>query len=380
MKDFKGKVAAITGGGSGMGQELAWQLSARGCHISICDISKENMERTLRGCAPDVKATMQLVDVADREQVNSWAKNTLRDHGKVNIIINNAGTAQIISFINSQTTHLFFVRQGVSTMDSFDNLNDDNESDDLWANFDWVMKINFDGVVNGCRAFLPLLKATDDAYLLNTSSVFGFYTVGGQSAYHASKFAVKGLTEGLIHECRSKYPHIKVACIHPGHVGTNIAKNARVNLDDIKSNPRAAAMLKGKDKSDEALVEGLSEMQERFRTSATTTAKQAATIIIEGIESESSRILVGPDAYGFDWLVRAFPRGYMDPYLKIPLHLLFILPPTVIKRAYNYFTGQDSTVIGAVRDPDAVQEETSTVKVQQLEMEPASAWVPRARL
>ena len=144
-----------------MGQELAWQLSARGCHISICDINEEGLARTVRGCAADVKVTTAVVDVANREQVNAWADATVQEHGKVNLIFNNAG---------------------VSSMDSFENANKDEKS---FEDFEWVMGINLDGVINGCRAFLPYLKQTDDAYLLNTSSIFGMYTVAGQSAYHA---------------------------------------------------------------------------------------------------------------------------------------------------------------------------------------------------
>lgn len=263
MKDFRNKVAAITGAGSGMGRSLAVNLANRGCHVALSDINEKGLAETvalLKGTG--VKVTSQKLDVSDKDAVFAWANQVAKDHGKVNLIFNNAGVA-----LGSAV--------------------DGGSYEDL----EWIMNINFWGVVHGTKAFLPYLKDSGDGHVINTSSVFGLMGVPSQSAYNASKFAVRGFTEALRQELEMAGVNVSATSVHPGGIKTNIARAARM------------------DKSVTNL--GLStNSTEKFEKLFSTTADDAAAVIIKGVEKNQRRVLIGKDAVAIDLMVRLFPSAY----------------------------------------------------------------------
>ncbi|HEY1076639.1 MAG TPA: SDR family NAD(P)-dependent oxidoreductase [Fontimonas sp.] len=264
MKHFNGKVAAITGAGSGMGRELALQLAARGCHLSLSDVNDKGLAETVALLAgSNVKVTHARVDVADREAMFAWADATAREHGKVNLIFNNAGVG------------LGATVEGMSYRD-----------------FEWLMNINFWGVVHGTKAFLPHLKAAGEGHVINTSSVFGLIGVPSQSAYNAAKFAVRGFTESLRMELDIERCGVSATSVHPGGIKTNIARDARM------------------DASIESLGMDAKSSSTEFEKNFITTAARAATIIIRAVESNKRRVMVGPDAYAVDLMARLLPSLY----------------------------------------------------------------------
>ena len=264
MKSFAGKVSAITGAGSGMGRTLALELARRGCHLGLSDVNEAGLAETVKLAQPSgVKITSARVDVADRQAVYAWAEAVARDHGKVNLIFNNAGVA------------LGATVEGMS-----------------YADFEWLMNINFWGVVYGTKAFLPHLKASGEGHIINTSSAFGLIAVPSQSAFNAAKFAVRGFTEALRQELELQKLPVSATSIHPGGIKTNIAKAARTT---------ASMRSLGMDERNST-----AEFEKNFIT----TAEKAALIILRGVEKNKRRVLVGPDAYVIDWLVRLFPSLY----------------------------------------------------------------------
>lgn len=263
MKDFKNKVAAITGAGSGMGRSLAVLLAARGCHVALSDINEKGLAETVKLLdGTGVKVTSQKLDVADKAAVFAWADKVAGDHGKVNLIFNNAGVA-------------------------LGSVVDGGGYDD----FEWIMNINFWGVVHGTKAFLPYLKDSGDGHIINTSSLFGLIAVPSQSAYNASKFAVRGFTEALREELDLQKVGVSATSVHPGGIKTNIAKAARMDQSISKI---------GMDASSTAKFEKL------FRT----TADEAAAQMIRAVEKNQRRLLIGADAKVLDLIVRLFPSGY----------------------------------------------------------------------
>lgn len=264
MKNFTNKVAAITGASSGIGRGLALELGRRGCNLALCDINEMGLEETVSGArSSGVHVTSQKVDVADREAVYAWADQTLKDHGKVNLIFNNAGVG-LGSTIEGMT----------------------------YEEFEWLMNINFWGVVYGTKAFLPHLKAAGEGHIINISSVFGLVGVPTQGAYNAAKFAVRGFTECLRVELDMMECGVSATSIHPGGIQTDIARSSRVN-----PNVRALGL------SDEGTVE---KAEKQFITSA----DKAARIILGAVEKNKRRAMIGPDAYIFDWTARALPSAY----------------------------------------------------------------------
>lgn len=264
MKSFNNKVAAITGAGSGMGQQLAVLLAKAGCHLSISDVNEQGLAETLGLIkAYDVRVTSQKVNVADREQVKAWAESTLKDHGSVNMIFNNAGVA------------LGSTVEGSSYQD-----------------LEWIMGINFWGVVYGTKEFLPLLKKSGEGHIINISSLFGLTAQPTQSAYNSSKFAVRGFTESLRQELDIENCGVSALCVHPGGIRTNIANDARMS-ESIKSlgmNPEKSA--------------------KAFNKLLRMPAAEAAEQILDAVLKNKRRLLIGNDAKALDIMQRILPQGY----------------------------------------------------------------------
>ena len=266
MKSFHNKVAAITGAGSGMGRTLALDLARRGCHLALSDVNEAGLAETVQQvqkASPAIKVTAQRLDVADRAAVFAWADQVVADHGKVNLIFNNAGVG------------LGATVEGMKLED-----------------FEWLMNINFWGVVHGTQAFLPHLKAAGEGHIINTSSLFGLLTVPSQSAYHAAKFAVRGFTECLRQELDMMDCGVSATSVHPGGIKTAIARNARM------------------DSSVGALGMDAKDSGRKFEKNFITTAEKAAAIILRAVERDQRRVLVGPDAVVLDKIQRLLPSAY----------------------------------------------------------------------
>jgi len=257
MKTFHGRVAAVTGAGSGIGRALARELAARGAHLALSDINEATLAETVMLCeaaGAAAKITSQHVDVADRNAVYAWADQVVADHGRVNLIFNNAGVA---------------LAAGIEAMS--------------YEDFEWLMSINFWGVVHGTKAFLPHLKAAGEGHVINMSSVFGLISVPGQAAYNAAKFGVRGFTDALRMELEMSPCGVSCTTVHPGGVKTNIARNARVD-PSMAPDPDAAA--------------------DEFDKMARTTPDRAARQILLGVTRDRRRVLVGPDAAVIDLVSR----------------------------------------------------------------------------
>lgn len=264
MKSFKNKVAAVTGAGSGIGQAIAIALAKQGCHLALSDFSETRLAKTVELLAPySVKVTTQKVDVAKRDEVATWAKAVVDEHGQVNLIFNNAGVA-----IGSTA-------EGVS-----------------YEDLEWLIGINFWGVVYGTKEFLPYLKQSGDGHIINISSMFGLTAQPTQSAYNASKFAVRGFTESLRQELDMQNAGVSATCVHPGGIRTNIAKAARMNnsVQSLGMDP-----LKSQDAFDKLLR---------------TPADDAAQQILEAVRKDRRRLLIGADAKAVDVIQRILPQGY----------------------------------------------------------------------
>ena len=259
MKNFDGKVAAITGAGSGIGRALAIDLAGRGAHLALSDIDEVGLAETVAHCeGKQVKVTSQRLDVADRDAVYSWADQVVDDHGRVNLIFNNAGVA------------LGATIEKVS-----------------YEDFEWLMGINFWGVVYGTKAFLPHLRASGDGHVVNVSSVFGLISVPSQSAYNSAKFAVRGFTDCLRMELEIEKVPVSATTVHPGGIKTNIARKARVD--------KSALELAGDEKLD---------VNARFDKLAITSPDKAAEQILRAVQRNQRRALIGPDASVIDFVSR----------------------------------------------------------------------------
>lgn len=259
----KESVAVITGAGSGIGRALAKRFAAEGvAGIAIADVNREGLEETA-GMLGDAKVSQHIVDVSDRTAMQGFVEDVIREHGRVTHVINNAGVA------------LGGTLKEVSLEE-----------------IEWLMGVNFWGVVHGTKLFMPHLEKEPAAHIVNISSLFGFVAPPGQAAYCASKFAVRGFTEVLRHELEGT--NIAVSVVHPGGVRTNIANNARIAEDTVHTPDEIERRLKRIN-----------------RNLSTTTPDRAAETIIHGIKKRSPRILVGPDAQLLSWIQRLFPKRYL---------------------------------------------------------------------
>ena len=259
MKDFADRVAVVTGAGSGIGRALALDLAARGARLELSDVNASGVAATADRClALGAKAQHHVLDVADRAAVDAHAAQVMDAHGRVDLVVNNAGVSMTGPVLDL-------------TLDEIE----------------WIMGINFWGVVHGTKAFLPHLVANRGAHLVNISSIFGMIAVPGQAAYNASKFAVRGFTEALRQEMLTARTGVSVSCVHPGGIKTNIARGGRF-----------AAGVDG----------GVTA--EVFDKLARTTPEVAAATILRGVERDKARIFIGPDAFALDGMQRLLGSGY----------------------------------------------------------------------
>ena len=255
------KVAAITGAGSGIGRALAASMALRGFDLALADVNAAGLAETARSLAhTGVKLLTTTLDVSDSAAVREWANEVVAGLGQINWLFNNAG---------------------VTVFDSAEHITEEN--------FRWLMDINFWGVVHGTQAFLPFLKSAEDPRIINTSSIFGTISVAGQSAYNASKFAVRGYTESLRQELAEQ--GIKVICVIPGGVKTGIVENAKYYAA-----------------SNEAPTQ--EEASRNFARMAKLLPREAASQIMRGIDEDEAQILVGMDAKMFSVLQRILPVHY----------------------------------------------------------------------
>lgn len=255
MRSFQGAVAVITGAGSGIGRALAIDLAARGAHLALADVNSSGLEETQRMLGSG-RARTYVVDVGSAPAVQSFARSVEQDFGKASLLINNAGVALYGTFAELSLEEM-----------------------------EWLIRINFWGVIYGCKFFLPLLERQAEAHIVNISSVFGLIGPPGQSMYVSSKFALRGFSESLREELRAT--PVRVTCVHPAGIATRIAENARAGAG--------------------TRPEELGPVRERFAKAATIPPAEAARVIVRGILGDKERVLIGQDAYRIDFLQRLLP-------------------------------------------------------------------------
>jgi len=307
MKEFAGRIAVITGGGTGMGRELARQLVAEGCNVALCDVSADAMAETKRLCEAEnlpqgLRVTTHIADVASEDDLKRFRDEVAEQQAtdKIHLLFNNAGIGGGGSLFTTT-----------------------REQWERTFNIDWG------GVYLAVRTFLPMLMQAEEGHIVNTSSVNGFWASIGpgisHTAYSAAKFAVKGFTEALMTDLRLNAPHVKCSVVMPGHIGTSIVSNSR-KVQNASASDRlseaeiAQARLRmqgmGIDvaaMTDEDVQAAAQERARRFLEEAPTTAAEAATIILDGVKAGQWRILVGEDAKLLDLRVRQSPEQAYEP-------------------------------------------------------------------
>ena len=262
MKDFTNRVAVITGAGSGIGRELATQLASEQCHLALSDIDPAGLEETKRLCeSHSVNVLMKVCDVAKLEDVENFRNAVKQEFGSVDLLFNNAGVG-----FRGEVAH------------------------SSYADYEWIMGINFWGVLHGCKEFMPIMSSGRTTHIINISSVYGLMAVPTQSAYNASKFAVRGFTESLYQELKGS--SVNVSCVLPGGVRSNIVENSRSS----DSSEDSAAFVEAQKSEFESLLR--------------TTPQKAAETILSGVKRNRFRILVGADAKAIDRMVRHLPFWY----------------------------------------------------------------------
>lgn len=265
MNEFRGAVAGVTGAGSGIGRALAQELALAGARLALADINGAALEQTL-ALLPPSNARIYQVDVADPLAVDQFALQVRQDFGRASLLINNAGVALYGTFAEISL-----------------------------ADMEWLFRINFWGVVHGCKSFLPMLQQEPDAHIVNLSSVYGLIGPPGHAAYVSSKFAVRGFTEVLRQELKAT--NIRVSCVHPAGIKTAIADNGKIGEG---ATPQDAAMAR-----------------ERFKKLAPTSPRDAARTILKGILRNQTRILIGADAYRIDIMQRLAPSKGVDALIAM---------------------------------------------------------------
>lgn len=268
--NLKGGVAVVTGAASGIGRALAHRLASEKMSLALADVDDAGLQKTAREIAErlgdkKLHVTTHLVDVSDAKRMEQFTSEVVQQHQSVNLLINNAGVA-LYGFFEEITM----------------------------ADFEWLMGINFWGVVHGVRNFLPVLRRQPRAHIVNVSSIYGIIAPSGQSAYSAAKFAVRGFTEVLRHELEGT--SVGVSCVHPGGIRTPIAQNARIGAG-VHPSIRELNLA-------------------RFNLHAITSPEAAAERIVRGVKRNEPRILIGPDAIHIDRLQRLMPIRYWKILLK----------------------------------------------------------------
>jgi short-subunit dehydrogenase len=268
MTAIRGVAVAITGAAGGIGRALALELAARGADLALADRDEAGLAAVAAEIGNRQKVTTHRVDVGEPAEIAHFAETAIAAHPSLGIVINNAGVALLGQF---------------SEIDQ--------------AQMDWLMKINFWGTVHSTRAFLPHLTSRPEAHIVNLSSIFGIVAPPGQTAYCASKFAVRGFSESLRHELQTAKSPVRLSVVHPGGVATNIARNSKSGSGVTDNTRRADAI-------------------DRFDKVAKTTPQAAALRIIAGIENNELRILIGSDARFMDLLQRFRPASYWAPLAR----------------------------------------------------------------
>jgi NAD(P)-dependent dehydrogenase (short-subunit alcohol dehydrogenase family) len=265
MKNLKNKVVVITGAASGIGKALAQQFAKAGSHLALNDFDENGLAKVVEelGKENSGRIISSAFDVSKVEEFGIFAKKVAIEFERVDIVINNAGVAL-----------------GKVSVEELD-----------YKDLEWVMNINFYGMVYGTKVFLPFLKKQSEAALINISSVFGIAGIANQGAYCASKFAIRGFTESLRMEALLEFPQVLIHTAHPGGIKTNIAKNLRWAGEEVS---------KGE----------VEEMTKKIEKMFITTPSSAAATIIKGIQKKKSKIVIGKDGKRLDWLVRLMPGGY----------------------------------------------------------------------
>ncbi|MEO9223170.1 MAG: SDR family NAD(P)-dependent oxidoreductase [Mycobacteriaceae bacterium] len=265
MKNFTRRTAAITGAGSGIGRALALRLADEGCHLALSDINPDGLHHTAALLDDKgVNTTTTVLDVADPDQIGTWAAATASRFGAVHLLFNNAGVAQSGS-VQANT----------------------------YTDYEWVLGINLWGVIYGTKAFLPYLIKAGEGHIVNTSSVFGLQAQPGVSAYNTSKFAVRGFTEALRQELDLLDNGVSATCVHPGGIRTEIVHSARIG-----------------DGLEELFGHGRSQVMDLFDRLLLTSADRAAEVILSGVRRNARRVLIGADARLIDLEQRLLPAGY----------------------------------------------------------------------
>ncbi|SFN94098.1 Short-chain dehydrogenase [Pseudonocardia ammonioxydans] len=264
METFTDRTAAITGAASGIGRALALRLAGDGCHLALADRDAAGLAETAALAGPQIRVTTAELDVADEKAVYGWADQVVADHGAVHLVVNNAG---------------------VALSGTVGSLSQDD--------YRWIMDINFWGVVYGTKAFLPHLEAAGAGHVVNLSSIFGVAAQPLMSGYNASKYAVRGFTESLRQDLELTGSAVSATCVHPGGIRTNIARAARID-DSVAAATGTSAGA------------AASEFERLLNTSP----DKAARTILDGVRRDRRRVLIGPDAWAIDSMVRLLPTTY----------------------------------------------------------------------
>ena len=268
--DYTGRTAVVTGAASGIGRALAVALSNRGANLAISDVNAVGLDETVSLCSGGAgKVVGYQLDVADRAAVLAHADEVASTFGGVHLVVNNAGVA--VAGTIEETT---------------------------FEDFDWLLGINLNGVINGTKAFLPHLIASGDGHVVNISSVFGLIAPAFNGAYSTAKFGVRGFTEVLRQEMRIQGHPVAVHCVHPGGIRTNIARNARVKPSAVDNRSER-------------------DLGADFDRIARTTPDKAAATILAGVDRDKARILIGTDAYAIAAIPRVMGAGYIDVFGRV---------------------------------------------------------------